>query len=313
MLVETHGGSVNVAIAIPTRFRVEELAQTLHKMPFLVGTDTFIGVDEREYEAYAPVRKLFPSLVWETYLNEPPRVGFCRERLRRRIAANPAYDYVVLSDDIKRFDFTTFTNLVRCAVEFPKQPCTAHGFHESRSFYGSGTLDYPDFQTVNGIRSYEGNSCSPSAVNMQLYRTFFYPEDVDMGEDTYMTFWMLEHGYDSIRVCYDAPYSGRRHQPGGTHVADPNEKLIRAGLSTAVLAKAFPLFYGAAGVTGVAWKFVFALARGYRFRERPPGGSPRLHSDILAEMERWDGPVKVRPKPHTIIRRANRKRGRRAD
>lgn len=292
MLVETQRGTVRVAVTLPTRRRVEELAATLEVMPFLLSEDTFVGVDEREWDDYAPVRARYTPLTWVRYRNEPPSLGFCREQLKEVALSNRGrYAYVFITDDIKRIKHDDAVRLVRCAHEFPKQPCVVHAIHEAAEFYLRDTVP-DDLQTVNGISSFEGVSACPSVIPVSLYQDFHYPDDVGAAEDWYHMCWLLSRGYLNIRICLDARCSARRHSPGGWLTSDPNEKLINVGRAYARLGADFPLFVGAEAQVRLAWKYIFALAKGHRYTEFPRAGRSNM-TEVLSGLT----PVEVYPPP----------------
>jgi hypothetical protein len=244
---------------------------------------TILGIENREIESYRPVLA-GSKLTVLGYDNPEGSIGVCREELRRFATAKRRYRWCVVTDDNAVFTEASLEALVRCAKEWPEQPCVAQGFHAIQKFFQQGKEGKrPQETTRNGLTSFEGVSHIFQCYPANLYRRYHYPASCLTYDDRHFTFWALTHRPAAVfRICVQAEFNKARHRSGGSGTID--ERLVKCGKSLIPLAQDFPLFMGSDGVNHVKWRFVMKLAKGFMYGDRPPGGSRRKDDAVLASM-----------------------------
>jgi hypothetical protein len=278
----TNGTTVTYAVLIPSKGRAKQLIRTLNKMPWLRTPDTFLGIQEDEFDeylaAFVAANVLMRQFQLVYYQNPLGSVAVARERLRRR-AVEKAYDfYVVTDDNAAHPSEAVLTNLVRAAAEWPASPCIMSGMHNTAEHFDRGKLKHA--KTINGLRSYPSVAMIFQCYPHDLYADYVYPEQAFGLDDRHFFLWALSQGVTQFRVCMDAPFTKTRYQAGGQGPVDARAE--KTGRAIARLATDFPKYVGACGTLRIPWQLLIdaAMTGGTIHADRLAGGAMRKESAL---------------------------------
>jgi hypothetical protein len=200
------------AVLIPSRGRWTELAKTFEKQPFLNTSDTYVGIEHREWMKYKSFLKGVASKVSIVRFDNPNnQITVAREHIRREAVRN-FYDDYIITDDNTRYSEQSLHNLVLARRRYPQQPCIMAGMH--------GTAAHFHKKDIEGATTHGRYTSYPKMSSMfwcfphELYSKYQHPMDYSF-DDHHLAFWLIEQGVTNFRVCVDAPFSKSRHRPGG--------------------------------------------------------------------------------------------------
>jgi len=273
----------NFCVLIPSRQRVEVLATSLRKMPWLNSPHTCVGIESGEADTYARMlAKVAPRTKFAIYPNPTGSVAVAREALRR-IAIDNGYTYYVVTDDnaVHRSE-EALHNLVQCAADWPKKPVIMAGMHNTAIHFDRTKVLKKE--TINGLTSYPTVAMMFQVYAHDLYKEYAYPADAYGLDDRHLALWAMSRGVREFRVCMDAPFTKSRYDKKKGEVAGGQgtipERMVKCGLAIARLATDFPRYVGASGTLRIPWSFIMDMEAGYT-ADRLVGGAMRKAEAIV--------------------------------
>lgn len=233
------------AVLIPSRGRPDALHKSLSAMSFLNRSSTFIGLENREWVKYLPVRRAFSKITYVSYDNPLKSGTLAREELRKAATAK-RFDKYVVTDDNTKFTYTSLLTLLKASDVYPVQPCIVAGTHGTAEHFDSGRIKNT-LEVHGGIRFYKKRSAMYWVLPHKFYAKMRYAVDEGCMDDVQVTFAAFDQGIFAQVVCLDAPFQKKRYQGGG--YGKINERVRKVGLALIRFAQTHPSYMEKVRVT----------------------------------------------------------------
>lgn len=239
-----------VAVMIPSAGRPNVLHDTLTRQPFLNHRDTYVGIQNDQWDDYFPVRKSFNKITYETYDNKFGSTCVARENLRRCVVAEE-YDRYICMDDNTHFCEQSFDNLVRASFSYPGVAVIG-GMQGSTSMKAKPTRFDEAYakksgHTVGTLQFYEKIGMMFWSFPHSLYSKISYcslakdmPNPGAMEDHTAALGCLKVNPKTKFVICMDAPFVKKRFQKGGS--GNPVARAEKIGLAWIRLAQIHPEF-----------------------------------------------------------------------
>lgn len=277
-----NGTRYRFAVLIPSRGRAALLAKTFRRMPFLINTDTWIGIQYDQLDDYRPI--LTSTLRVSKFNNDEGSVGIAREYLRSDALASGAnYDFFVMTDDNAKYTEDALYKLVRATAEcqrIEKHPVFMAGMHGTAPHFDRGAIEKTK-HTVAGLQLYRNVGAIFHCVDTAWMASYEYPPDCFALEDRHLFMTAISRGDTDFRICMDAPFTKTRYQEGGQ--GDIKKRMWNCGRSIERLARDFPEYVGAKGTFPTPWQFIISMANGAT-ADRLVGGAMRKGESIARQV-----------------------------
>ena len=225
-------------VLIPSKGRPKSLFRLFKACPSLNAPTTLLGLEEKEVPSYRFVLGALMEHVTTVLIDNPGGwTSVAREQLRlEAMLHHRARRYVVTDDNCKFTDASLKLLLLAQArggtdcVMAGANPTFPH-FHKEQ-IEATGQRD-PE----HGFITYDKVQMIYWCVPDGIYRKFAYPPNVYF-DDIYLIFWAMSHGYVNFKVCLEALFDKKRHEPGGT--GDGADRVRKVATSMLKLAEDFP-------------------------------------------------------------------------